>query len=112
MTDELSEILELTDTQLLERLGALLLDDGLGFGLEDPASRRNFAERWLAGRWDRIRDQICGQAAVQIMTAPELGDIARDAAELADFVALAVGRIPANTVTVIILRRGLDTLCR
>lgn len=112
MTDDLGEILELTDDQLLARLGALLLDDGLGFGLEDPASRRNFAERWLADRWDRLRDQLCGQAAVQALIQPELGDVARDAAALADFVALAVGRTPANTVTVIILRRGLDNLCR
>jgi hypothetical protein len=36
MTDDLGEILELTDGQLLERLGALLLDDGLGFGHTQP----------------------------------------------------------------------------
>jgi hypothetical protein len=112
MTDDLGELLKLTEDELLERLAELLFDDGLGFALEDPASRRSFAERWLADRRARLRERLCGHDAVQALMRPELGDVARDAAALADFVAVVVGRTPANTVTVILLRRGLGNLCR
>ncbi|MEA2218368.1 MAG: hypothetical protein QOJ35_994 [Solirubrobacteraceae bacterium] len=104
------QALELDDEALLEELGAWLLGDGPGFGPSDVDRKIRFAQSWLTEQRDVLRRRICGDVHANLK-AGDAYEAMIEAATLADAVAAALGRPPANIVAVILLKRGLDRLC-
>jgi hypothetical protein len=105
----IDEALALDDEALLEELGAWLLGTGPGFGPSDVERKIRFAQGWLAQQRAELQSQICGEVLARL----EHGgfDAMTDAAIVADAVATAFGKPPANIVAVILLRNGIRKLC-
>jgi hypothetical protein len=108
--NELREYLGLDEDDLLELLGAELLGTGPGFGPEDFERQIRFAREWLQRRQRDLREKLCPDVAQTISRREKL-DAMADAAAVADALAAAFGKPSASIVAVILLRRGLASLC-
>jgi len=106
----IDEALALDNEALLEELGAWLLGTGPGFGLSDVEHKIRFAQSWLAQQRADLQSQICGEVWAQLEHGGGF-DTMTDAAIVADAVAAALGKPPANIVAVILLRNGIRKLC-
>jgi hypothetical protein len=104
----LGEYLSCDYETLLEALADSLLGTGPGFGPPDIDRRVEFAQAWLKRRMVELRKELCGEVWSRLK---ESGDLLSDAAIVADAIATAYGRPTANIVAVIMLRRGLESLC-
>jgi hypothetical protein len=72
--------------------------------------KRRFAENWLARRMDDLRRAVCGDVWLTLKHRGGF-EAMTDAAVVADAIATALGRPTANVVAVILLRRGLRSVC-
>jgi hypothetical protein len=106
----LREYLSCDHETLLEALADSLLGMGPGWGPLDIDRRIEFAREWLERRIAELRGELCGEVWSRLK---ESGGIDRlsDAAIIADAIATVHGRPTANIVAVILLRRGLESLC-
>jgi hypothetical protein len=107
---EVASLSGLTEDELLERLGTLLLGDGPGFGPSDWDRKARFARDWLQRTHDDLRRDICGDMATRLKLRHTFESL-EDVAAVADALAAALGRPTANIVAVILVRNGLDKLC-
>lgn len=114
MNDEgdrsIREYVDLEDEILLEKLGELLLGTGPGFGPADIERGARFAQSWLTRRASDFRRQICGDVWSKLEHEGGF-DALTDTAVVADALQALFGRPTANIVAVILVRRGLSTLC-
>jgi len=102
----------LTDAQLLDALGSELYgDQKLGVGTDDAGRKRRLARQWISDRTDELRSQICRDGALLRVVQSDQADRIAEAAIVADAIAGALGRPTANIVAVILVRRGIATLC-
>ena len=106
----LREAMAADDDDLLDELGSWLVGDGPGFGPSDIDRKIRLAEAWLHEQRAVLRDQLCGDVWRQLETGRGF-DALTEAATVADAVAAALGKPPANIVAVIMIRRGLRKLC-
>lgn len=112
MVDEqLERLWSASEDELLSELGSSLLGEGLGFGLEDPAHKRRFAEAWLADRWDEIRRRVCEDPAIRAILNGETGQKLVEAATVADALASLAGHPATSVLAVLVLRRGAQVVC-
>jgi hypothetical protein len=109
--EQLERLWRAPEEELLANLGASLLGEGIGFGMEDPLHRQRFAEAWLADRWDRIRDQVCSDPAVRAILEAEPARRLLEVATVADALAALAGHPAVGVLAVIILRRGARRVC-
>ncbi|HTA14951.1 MAG TPA: hypothetical protein VK781_08855 [Solirubrobacteraceae bacterium] len=98
------------DETLLEALADSLLGTGPGFGPPDIDRRIDFAQAWLKQRTTELRKELCGEVWSQLKHRGGF-DLLSDSAIVADALAAVHGRPTANIVAVIMLRRGLVSLC-
>jgi hypothetical protein len=73
--------------------------------LEDVG--RSTFERWLREH----RDRFCLDPKIQTLRAKMNGDETTDVTVVLDVIVSMKAALPVATLTVIVLRRGLDTLC-
>jgi hypothetical protein len=109
--EELHRLWIAPEEDLLASLGASLLGEGIGFGIEDPLHKRRFAEAWLIARRDRIRDQVCSDPVVRAILEAEPAQRLLEAATVADALTQLAGRPALSVLTVIVLRRGAQRIC-
>lgn len=100
-----------TRTALSESELWLLLGQEIspGLGSRDPKFLIAAAKAWFDARISDIRTAVCGNGTVTQARASEDRGVLLSA--LYDVIAPLLGGIPAATVTVLILRYGLDRLC-
>jgi hypothetical protein len=105
-------LLELSEDELFERLGAELLGEGLGFGPEDAARYRRVARRWFDERLDQFRSTVCSAGPVQSLITAPTGDRLVEATTVLDIVTGFEGDTThAILLSVLITRFGLATFC-
>ncbi len=104
----LADLDGLDDDELYIELGKQLLGGGLSFGPEDFARYKAYAVKWLAEHIAEIRTAVCGKRAADPSRA---GDALIEAATVADCLAGLCGKPAAMLAGVILVRRGIDTLC-
>jgi hypothetical protein len=105
---DLERLLLLDEAELLDDLGRQLV--GFGFGAERDEDDRESAKRWLDRNLASLRRVICGNQAVQNLTASD-NDTLAEAAAVADLLADLLGWPVGSTVAAIIVKRGLGRLC-
>jgi hypothetical protein len=105
----LEDAFALDDEDLLEEVGEWLLGSGPGFGPSDIDRKVRFARSWLDDKRNELRRELCGPVRDRLETGGF--DAMTEAATVADAVAAAVGKPPANIVAVILLRRGIRRFC-
>jgi len=108
--DDLRKYLDLDEDDLLELLGAEILGTGRDFGPEDFERQIRFARQWLQRRRRDLQDKLCG-SVLETITKREETDTLADAAAIADALAAMLGKPSASIAAVILLRRGLTSLC-
>lgn len=108
---DLEQYLELDDDELLEELGSLLLGSGPNFGPSDFERQRRFARAWLERRKGELQVKLCGDV-LKTIEKKDGFDALADAAIVADGLATMLGRPSASIVAVILVRRGLASLCK
>jgi hypothetical protein len=109
--DELRKYLDLEEDDLLELLGAEILGTGPGFGPEDFERQIRFAREWLQRKRHELQAQLCGDVLETIVKGKGFDTLA-DAAVITDALAATLGKPSASIVAVILMRRGLTSLCR
>jgi hypothetical protein len=114
MTDQLvaERLLAKSEAELYAELGTLLLGHGQGFGLEDLARARRFAEDWMRDHADELQKKVCKAKSVKKLIEEE--GVGQTASVLALTEILISPRRPdaiATIVAVIIVRRGLRKYC-
>jgi hypothetical protein len=109
--EELWNYLDLDEDELLELLGTELLGTGPGFGPEDFERRIRFAREWLQRRRRDLQAKLCGDVLEAIGMREGLDALA-DAAVVTDALSAMLGKPTASIVAVILIRRGLMSLCR
>jgi hypothetical protein len=109
--DELRKYLDLDEDDLLEMLGAEILGTGPAFGPEDFDRQIRFAREWLQRKRHDLQRRLCGDV-LETIGKREGFDALADAAVIADALSAMLGKPSASIVAVILLRRGLTSLCR
>jgi hypothetical protein len=109
--DNFEELEDLDDDELLVELGKQLSGEGLGFSPEDFSRLKNMAQEWLRDHLGEIRRATCGKQFVHSIKS-EGGSALLDMVTVVDSLAALYGRATAGVAAVILVRRGLDTLCR
>lgn len=99
------------EEDLLLLLGQTLVSEGHGFGQKDPDRLRRFADRWIADRLDELRKTICPKAIVQTLLADRPGVMLMEVTTVADALSALYGKPTASVVALILVRRGLGSLC-
>ncbi len=107
-TQDLERLLLLDDDELLDELGGRLA--GIGFGPSDDEGNRESAHRWLGRNMLPLRRVICGNPAVQTLTAQD-NDALAEVGAVADLLADLLGGPIGATVAAILVKRGLRRLC-
>jgi hypothetical protein len=92
-------------------LGAEILGTGPGFGPEDFERQIRFAREWLQRKRHELQAQLCGDVLETIVKGKGFDTLA-DATVIADALAATLGKPSASIVVVILMRRGLTSLCR
>jgi len=110
-SESVEQLWTVPEPQLLSVLGEALLGAGIGFAPEDQSRARRFAERWLAERWKRIRETLCGDPRLRAVLYSEMGNRLLKVATVADALAMLAGRPATSVLAVIVLRRGGSALC-
>jgi hypothetical protein len=110
---DLTFLWEAPEENLFEALGAALLGEGIGFGVEDPFRRRRFGERWFKEHLNEIRQRICGDPGVRSLLDDRVGGQMMDLATVVGAMAGVCGshHDAATVLAVIVVRRGVDALC-
>ena len=108
---DLATLAALDDDELYARLGGELLGDGLSFGPEDFARYRDFAVRWVREHVADLRARVCGRVPARDPESKGGTDALMDMAAVADCLVSLLGKPAATVAGVILVRRGLDTLC-
>jgi hypothetical protein len=111
LADEIARYQYSTDEELVETLGRALIGDSLGFAADDSERSRRFAEHWLEERWEQIRVLICTLPAVIRLHADGPRDELLEATTVVDSLAACFGKPPAASLSLIVVRRGVRTLC-
>lgn len=112
MTDEeLTRLWTASEEELLATLGASLLGEGIGFGIEDPLHKQRFAEAWLADRWGQIRNTVCNDPAIRTILDAERAQRVLEVATVADALTALAGHPAVSVLAVIVLRRGAQRVC-
>jgi hypothetical protein len=106
--DRIRELLALDEDELLVDLADKVV---IGVGPLDPARKRTVARAWLEAQVDRLRDAICSDPGVQALRKNDQRDLLDLAVAVTDLVAGIVGAVPAATVSVLLVRQGLERLC-
>jgi hypothetical protein len=109
--NDLARLWSASEETLFASLGASLLGEGIGFGIEDPMHKRRFAESWLAARWDEVRDCVCNDPVVRAVLEAEEGQRLVEVATVADALAALAGRPAVSVLAIIVLRRGAQRVC-
>jgi hypothetical protein len=109
--DELRKYMDLDEDELLELFGAELLGSGPGFGPEDFERQIRFAREWLQRRRRDLQAKLCGRVLETVRNRETLETLT-DAAIVADALSGMLGRPSASIIAVILLKRGLTSLCR
>jgi hypothetical protein len=107
----LTDLFAYDDDMLLEELGRSLIGPGFGFGPGDMDRFRRIALEWLVGHAEQLRQQVCKNTVLQVISDDELGGKVSDAAVVADAISSMLGRPSASIVAVILVRRGLAAFC-
>jgi hypothetical protein len=99
----------MSEDELLEALGSILLGDGLGAGGIDPREAFRAGSKWIADRAERLRASVCGSQTFAQINGNAADDIAIVAAAILAHDAgwAAVGA----PVAAVLVRRGLQTFC-
>lgn len=100
------------DEELFAILGQWVFGDSLGVRPRDLAQLVRMGRDWFDEHADKLRDLVCHAPVVVAARAEASVAAMIDAATLADLIASHFGRLPASVAAVIIVRRGLDWLCR
>ena len=108
---DVTALLAMSEPELLDLLGGELLGTGPGVGPQDPGERRRFGETWLGGWLAEHRRSLCGSAPVVHLLSTEGTSQAEDVAALVDVLMGLLHGPVVTTVAVILVRRGLDSLC-
>jgi hypothetical protein len=114
MTTEptIPELLELTEGQLYVALGAQLLSEGQGFGLEDVSRARRYAKAWLDERTAELQKRVCNASSVKKLIDKETLDLAADMIAITAVLDSQLkSHALASIVAAIIARRGLRVYC-
>jgi hypothetical protein len=109
--EQLERLWSAPEEELLANLGASLLGEGIGFGMEDPLHKQRFAEAWLTDRWDRIRDQVCSDPAVRAILEAEPAQRLLEVATVTDALTALAGHPAVSVLAVIVVRRGAQQVC-
>lgn len=100
---------EMSEEELLEVLGGVLLGDGLGAGGIDPREAFRAGSKWIADRAEKLRTAVCGSQTFAQINGNAADDIAIIAAAiLAHEAGWAAVAVP---VAAVLVRRGLQTFC-
>jgi hypothetical protein len=105
---DLERLLLLNDDELLDELGDQLAS--IGFGPGDDEGNRESAQRWLGRNMASLQRVICGNPAVQTLTAQD-NDALAEVGAVADLLADLLGRPIGATVAAILVKQGLRRLC-
>ncbi|MDQ1711478.1 MAG: hypothetical protein QOE45_928 [Frankiaceae bacterium] len=108
-TDELAlaaAAIARTEDDLLLDFGVALAGPGAARD-GDVDDLRGRANNWFDRNRDELKNRLCGHPELERLT-----DTAIDTAAVADLVAALTGKTAAYTVAAIILKRGLNWLCR
>ena len=105
------QLFDFDDDELYAELGSRILGEGASFGPEDLGRYRRFATKWLDQHLAEIKEAVCGHPAVEFLQSGESSNGLLEAATVADCLAAVYGRPTATVAAVILVRRGLNTLC-
>jgi general stress protein 26 len=103
------EAVQVTDEDLLERLGRELWSQTSHAAPPHRRVLQDNAKRWLRGNLPTLRKAVCGNDTVQAVRAN--ANPVTLAAAVADVLASVIGIPATGTVAVLITRIGLDKLC-
>ena len=112
-TPIIDELLEYTDDELYEELGAVLIGKGFGFADEDPGQFRHYGKKWFFANLATIRGRVCGNDKIQGLTTDAggeaaLGLVSAISEALNDMTGTHAG---AAVLALIVMRYGLKKLC-
>jgi hypothetical protein len=99
------------EDQLFTELGKVLVGAEAGYGPGDPESWRRYAVTWFNKRKASFKDRICGDTTIQALMAGDAYDRLAEVAVVTDALAGMLGHPSATIVAVIIVKRGVATLC-
>ena len=99
------------EDELYAELGAELLGKRLSFGPEDFGRYRAYAAKWFKEHLQEMRNVVCGTTAVIALRSTDGRDRAIEAATVADCLVTLYGKPAAAVAGVLLVRRGVDTLC-
>jgi hypothetical protein len=106
---EVQSLVDLSDDDLLERLGRELWSQA---GHATPATRQTLrlqAREWLTANLPRAKDAVCGNPVVGAIR--DKADMVTLAGAIADIFAKSVGFPVPSVVAILVLRIGLSKLC-
>lgn len=109
--EAIASLLSSGEEELLAQLAEAELGEGLGLSSEDFGRLVLAGRRWLEVNQQRLRDLLCtapGLAAFREGVATEDGILA---AAVADILLAAYQLPTAATVAVLLVRRGLSSIC-
>ena len=111
-SDELQELLTLSDDELYVRLAAELQGDGRGIGPKGREGDRRFGRQWFEHWLETNRSAICDHpSVVAIIHDDETREDGEDATIVLDVILPFLGAPPLATVAALVGRRGLQRLC-
>lgn len=108
MGSPLTELLDLPDDALWERLGR---ETTRGIGTRDPRFLQAAARAWLDDKFELIKETICGDPRVLAARSAAASDEALVAAAVFDALAPLFDLPVATTASVLIVRLGISRFC-
>jgi hypothetical protein len=107
VAEDIKTLLLLSEEELLARLA-----DESALGAEPFSFKRKVAvgRAIFAGWWEELKDTLCPRQR-EFTESDSAEDRVRDAAALLDIIATAHSNVPAATITVLIVKYGLERLC-
>ena len=106
---EIQSLVELSDDDLLERLGRELWSAA---GHATPATRKALtlqAREWLTANLPRAKDAVCGNSVVEAIR--DKADVITLAGAIADIFAKSGGFPVPSIIAILVARIGLNRLC-